>query len=296
VISNGDEFEEEDFDEESLLKNLQRLGFTINDSRIYITLLKIGLNSPAKIAEKSQVDRARVYDSLKRLVKRKIVEEEPVNRAPRYRALPPIVVFEMIRNEYANKIKLTESIEKDLDNMKNVSKSQDTVWAIQEFPKIFKKIEEFLNSAEDEFFFIITPDFSVKDLQTITEEFIEKKRIFPDMQIKIALKVTNDHKNMMNRLFHANIELFHWDSGAILPFGLVLTEQSFLQTYLSSMNPKPQYDFVIFMENCSAEQLQGLHHLCLWVFTHLCKRIIFEKKKKDKNGNEEEDNGPEMQS
>jgi len=85
----------------------------------------------------------------------------------------------------------------------------------------------------------------------------------------------------MNKLFHADIEIYHWDTAPILPFGIVLSDNSFLQTYLSSMNPKPSYDFGIFMENCYEDQLQGLRHLCLWVFTHLCKRVVFEKKKKD---------------
>ena len=43
------------------LKISKKLGFTVNDSKVYICLLKIGLNTPAKIAEKSDVDRARVY-------------------------------------------------------------------------------------------------------------------------------------------------------------------------------------------------------------------------------------------
>jgi sugar-specific transcriptional regulator TrmB len=280
-MAEDDNFELEDSEEEALLKNLQRLGFTVNDSRIYITLLKIGLNSPAKIAEKSDVDRARVYDSLKRLVKRKIVEEEPVHRALRYRAVPPPVVFDMIRSEYNNKIHLAESIEKELDSLKISGKSQDTVWAIQGAPKILKKIEDFLEQAELEFFAIITPDIGMKEFQELIERFIDKKREYPEMQFKLGLKVNQDHKNLMNRLFHANIDIFHWESSGILPFGLVLTENSFLQTYLSSMNPKPEYDFGIFMENCSKEQLQGLHHLCLWVFTHLCKMVVFEKKKKE---------------
>ena len=58
----------------------------------------------ANISEKSNVDRARVYDSLKRLVKRGIVEEEPVPRAPRYRANPPETVFGYIKEKLRNQI------------------------------------------------------------------------------------------------------------------------------------------------------------------------------------------------
>ena len=84
------------------------------------------MSSPAKISEKSQVDRARVYDSLKRLVKRGIVEEEPVPRAPRYRAIPPNNVFGKIRKEYNKRIKLSEEMEKELKSIKNLAKDQNS--------------------------------------------------------------------------------------------------------------------------------------------------------------------------
>jgi sugar-specific transcriptional regulator TrmB len=281
ISADNGKSEENYLDEEVLLKDLQRLGFTINDSRIYMTLLKIGINSPAKIAEKSNVDRARVYDSLKRLVKRKIVEEEPVHRGPRYRAYPPKEIFDMIRNEYEDKIQLTESIVDKLENLKNIAKIQDTVWALQGSQKVLAKIEEFLLAAEHEFYWVITPDISLHDLQELADKIIYKKQISPEIIIKIAMRVNNDHKNLMNRLFHGNVELYHWDQGGILPFGIVLTENSFLQTYLGSMSLKPIYDFGFFMEHCSEQQLQGLKNLCLWVFSHLCKQVVFEKKKKE---------------
>ena len=147
-----DEFEAEDSDNEeykSLIKNLQKLGFTVNDSKVYICLLKIGLNTPAKIAEKSDVDRARVYDSLKRLVKRGIVEEEPVTRAPKYRALPPSVVFEKIRRDMDNSIKMSKDLEEQLEGLKLTSREINNVWAIQQQTKIRKRMEFFIDQANE---------------------------------------------------------------------------------------------------------------------------------------------------
>lgn len=227
------------------------------------------------------MDRARVYDSLKRLKKKNIVEEEPVHRAPRYRAHPPKDVLEMFRKDYANKLQLTETLESKLENLKNVTKIKDTIWALQGSPKILSKIDEFLNATQQEFYWVITPDINLHELQEIADRIIRKKQNFPNITIKLAMRVSNDHKNLMNRLFHGDIELYHWDQGGIFPFGIVLTENSFLQTYLGSMSLRPIYDIGFFMEHCSEQQLQGLKNLCLWVFAHLCKHVIFEKKKKD---------------
>jgi HTH-type transcriptional regulator, sugar sensing transcriptional regulator len=268
-------------------KDLQKLGFTINDSKIYITLLEIGLSSPAKISEKSHVDRARVYDSLKRLVKKEIVEEEPVLRAPRYRAIHPSKVFGRIRRNYNSRITLSQNLEKKLQTIKLISKEQNSVWAIQGANKVKKKNTQFLENAEKFFYTIITPEFyTFRELQTFTEHLITKREKNQDLDIRIAFKISKDEqeiKILINRLYHANIDIFNWNGAPILPFGLTLTEQAFIQIFLNSTVPRPKYEFGIFMDKCSLEQAKGFKHLCLWVFTNLCQKVIFQKKSKKTN-------------
>jgi len=266
-------------------KNLQILGFTINDSRIYVCLLKIGLSSPAKISEKSYVDRARVYDSLKRLVKRGVVEEEPVQRAPRYRAIPPEKVFHQIREKLDKKIKLSQDLEKQLKNIKiKQNLENSSVWSIQGEFKIKKQVEQLLREAQEFCFIIWTFDESpaaIREFDALTQILLEKRRLLPNMQINIALNVfpdNKDHKTIINRLFHANIEVYRWNTG-ILPFGLYLTEQAYLQTYLSKLDPKPSYTYGIYMENANSDQITGFKVLSVWVFSHLCQKVVFTKKK-----------------
>ncbi len=87
------------FDKNQIIKGLQNLGFTLNDSKVYFSLLTLGKSNPAKISEISGVDRPRVYDSLKRLKAKKFIEEEPTKRAPKYKAKPPKYVFNNLRME-----------------------------------------------------------------------------------------------------------------------------------------------------------------------------------------------------
>ncbi len=95
------------FDKNQIIKGLQNLGFTLNDSKVYFSLLTLGKSNPAKISEISGVDRPRVYDSLKRLTRKNFVEEEPTKRAPKYKAKPPKFVFNNLRGDYNQKISLT---------------------------------------------------------------------------------------------------------------------------------------------------------------------------------------------
>ena len=286
-----------DYNVEEIYKKLQSIGsFTINDSKIYVTLLKIGLSNPAVISEKSKVDRARVYDSLKRLVKRGIVEEEPVKRAPRYRAFPPDVVFDSIKRKLKNKINLATSLEKQLAQIKIESTEQNSVWSIQGAHKINKKFYEIIQKAEEFCFIFLTLDYSISsinELEMLESVILDKRRSNPSLNFKIALKIfpdKDDQKSILNRLFHANIEIFRWKPTSILPFGLILTESEFMQTFLSGTIPKPSYEFGILMEKAGQDQLIGFQNLCIWVFYQLCKKLVFTKtQKKNQNGSNDED-------
>jgi len=286
VFDNSEE--DLDYNIEEIYKELQNIGsFTINDSKIYVTLLKIGLSNPAVISEKSKVDRARVYDSLKRLVKRGIVEEEPVKRAPRYRAFPPDVVFGTIRRKLNNEISLATSLEKQLAQIKTESTEQNSVWSIQGKQKINKKFYEIIQNAEEFCFIFLTLDYSISsinELEILESVIMEKLRSNPSLTIKIALKIfpdKDDQKLILNRLFHANIEIFRWKPKSVLPFGLILTDSEFMQTFLSGTIPKPIYEFGILMEKAGQDQLMGFKHLCIWVFYQLCKKLVFTKTQKN---------------
>jgi hypothetical protein len=69
----------------------------------------------------------------------------------------------------------------------------------------------------------------------------------------------------------------------MLPFGIAMSDNNFMQTYLNTFTPKPLYDFGIFLENLSADTKMGLQHLCVWTYTYLCKKVVFTKKSKEKD-------------
>lgn len=68
-MSNAKQLSESDIEEA-----LQSLGFTKNDSKVLLTLSKFRILSPADIAKHSGVDRARVYDSLNRLMEKGFIQ------------------------------------------------------------------------------------------------------------------------------------------------------------------------------------------------------------------------------
>ena len=250
-------------------------------------MLLIGLSSPAKISEKSHVDRARVYDSLKRLVKRGIVEEEPVPRAPRYKAVLPEIVFGKIVKKFKTKINLAEKLEEELVEIQEMQPMErNLVWTIQGEKKIKKQFKCFLDEATVFCNIILTIDYSstsLREFEQITLWILDKLR-HSKIEVRLAMKILKDQKSytpFINLLYHEGVEIYNWNAGSILPFGLVITEKSYIQTYLSSITSTPKYDYGVFMENASQNQISGLNHLSLWVFSHLCQKVAFTKRNGD---------------
>lgn len=58
---------------EELKAALERFGLSHNESKVYLTLLKIGSAMAGKIAKEAMMDRASCYDSLKRLLKKGLI-------------------------------------------------------------------------------------------------------------------------------------------------------------------------------------------------------------------------------
>ena len=93
----------DDIDESNIEVALQSLGFTKNDSKVLLTLAKHKILSPADIARFSGVDRARVYDSLNRLIEKGYIQKEPVKRGANYQIIPIERIFKALIKFLANK-------------------------------------------------------------------------------------------------------------------------------------------------------------------------------------------------
>lgn len=277
MLEEHDNFDNEE--NQKIIEDLQQLGFTINDAKVYVALLTLGVSNPASIAEISGVDRARVYDSLKRLSKKEIVDEELVKRAPNYKAKPPSIVLEKLRKELTDKISLSKDLESKLKSFKRTSKDT-SVWALDGFQLIYKEIESIISNAEKYIRLILTPDISTtqNQLENLCEILLNKKDNIPNMDIDIAFNVADTHHIIVKKLLNKEIKVYHWSAGAILPFGMYGSEKAFVFTILNSIGGIPEYNFGMTVDNASEGLLNGLNHMIHWVFVNLCKLVVIKKK------------------
>jgi len=269
----------EDFEIEEAL---QSLGFTKNDSKVLLTLCKFKILSPADIAKHSGVDRARVYDSLNRLIEKGFIQKEPIKRGANYQVIPIERIFKVIRDEYKSKIEDTLVLEKIISELEiNKEESEPRVWAINSRGKIRKKIKELIGSANKKIFFIITPDLLMLELggyDWVLKELWNKK-FSSNIQIIIALKYNDILKEEIKKLLKISITIHSIEGDSVIPFGLLITDNHFLLTTLDSVREAPEYTSGLWLENGTPKQIVGYEHLFRHFITSYCKLIQLTSKK-----------------
>jgi sugar-specific transcriptional regulator TrmB len=281
--------ESEKLSEPEIEQALQDLGFTKNDSKVFLTLAKYKILSPADIARHSDVDRARVYDSLNRLIEKGYIQKEPVKRGANYQIIPLERIFKSIRDRYKKKIEMTLLLEKRIGELEvDEEQAEPHVWALNVRDKIRKKVKQLVNEAEEKIFFIITPDLLMEELggyDWILKELWNKKFTNESIKIVIALKYFESLKEEIKKLLKLNIRVHSITGDNIIPFGLLIADNDFLLTTLDQVKEAPEYTSGLWLEDGRERQILGYEHLFKHFISSECKEI----KLTPVNNNEESD-------
>lgn len=268
--------ESKNLEQSEIEKSLQTLGFTKNDSKVLLTLCKYKILSPADIAKYSSVDRARVYDSLNRLIEKGFIQKEPIKRGANYQVIPIEKIFKVIRDEYKKKIEKTLILEKSISKLEiNKEELEPRVWSINSREKIRKKIKELIISAKERIFFIITPDLLMHELggfDWVLKELWNRK-FSANLQVVLALKYNEILKEEIKKLLKIAIMLHSIEGDSVIPFGLLITDNEFLLTTLDSVREAPEYTSGLWLEHGTPKQIIGYEHLFKHFITSECKVI-----------------------
>jgi sugar-specific transcriptional regulator TrmB len=254
-----------DLDESELEDALQSLGFTKNDSKVLLTMAKYKMLSPADISRCSGVDRARVYDSLNRLIEKGFIQKEQVKRGANYQIIPIENIFKAIREDFKRKIDDTIMLEEVISELEvNQEETEPRVWSISSKDKIRKKVKELISTAEKRIYFIITPDLLMEELggyEWILKEIWNKKFSSSEIDVILALKYIENLKEEIKKLLKINISIHSIEGDSVIPFGLLITDNDFLLTTLDQVKEAPEYTSGLWLENGKRKQTIGYEHL-----------------------------------
>jgi sugar-specific transcriptional regulator TrmB len=82
-----------------MIEDLQKLGLTKGESKVYLALLKLGTSKVGAIVKNSSVSYSKVYDILDRLTKKGLVSTTLIKNVKHFRSLEPFRLKELLEKK-----------------------------------------------------------------------------------------------------------------------------------------------------------------------------------------------------
>lgn len=83
-----------------LIDEMKHLGFTLYESKVYLTLLKVWPINGYMLSKESGVPRSKIYEVINNLIKKKLIYEKKIEKTSTYLPLEPNEFIKKIRNNF----------------------------------------------------------------------------------------------------------------------------------------------------------------------------------------------------
>lgn len=156
-----------------LISNLEKLGLTENEAKVYVGLVSLREATAREIHELTNVPRAKIYEILKVLAKKGFLEVR--QGTPIYfRAVDPKQVITKIKDEFLDCI--TETLDQ-LSELGYELPKMSPVWCIQSEWGIRNRIREILAGAKEELIIFSTNPEYLQEFETELKKLEETCRL-----------------------------------------------------------------------------------------------------------------------
>jgi sugar-specific transcriptional regulator TrmB len=152
-----------------MLKELNAIGFTEYEAKVYLALLAENPANGYQISKKSGVPRSMVYEALGRLEARGAVLKKEDRRATLYRPIPPDVLLDHYAEEHAQTI---QTLRTGLRNMYE-TQFEDDLWTIKGESSVLSFANQMIDSAKHELMLVLD-DPEIETLRTPLETACER--------------------------------------------------------------------------------------------------------------------------
>src|SRR3989344_8681159 len=139
--------------EEKEIRNiLENLGFTSGESKVYLTLLKIGESKVGPVIKESEISRSKVYDILERLISKGVISSIRKNDILFYQALSPKFIFNYINEKQKELQQESKILEQIMPQLTSLLPKRDldvkTYTGIKGFKKVIDRTIEELQKGD----------------------------------------------------------------------------------------------------------------------------------------------------
>jgi HTH-type transcriptional regulator, sugar sensing transcriptional regulator len=127
-----------------LRKTLERLHFTTNETKVYLTLLKLGSSYAGKLSKDANLDRSSTYNALKMLLERGIVSYVVTAKKKLFSAADPNKILDY----YKEREEIAKSIIPDLRALHKETKDTENVTIFQGYKGVKTILQDILNTCK----------------------------------------------------------------------------------------------------------------------------------------------------
>ncbi|MEK6886519.1 MAG: helix-turn-helix domain-containing protein [Nanoarchaeota archaeon] len=168
-----------------LFTDLEKLNFSVNEGKVYLTLIKLGPSLAGRIAKEARLDRSSTYNALKQLTERGIVSTVFENKRTIYVPTDPKKILDYFKEkeEIANKIipRLREEF--------SMVKEKKTISLFQGFKGVKTVFQDIINSlGKNDEYFVLGSEGQFGDLMPYYAPLFRKQKAEKKIITKMLLR------------------------------------------------------------------------------------------------------------
>lgn len=157
-------------DKTTYLSQLQKMGFTLNESKVYVELAKLGSSKAGQISKQTNLDRSSTYNALKTLIEKGMVSYVTVGQIKWFQCSDPKNIVSYMNH----KLEIAKEFVPEIDKIRKESKLKENVRLFKGLRGVRTVFEDILRNAKENLVFGSEGQFS-KNMPLFEKQFSKKQ-------------------------------------------------------------------------------------------------------------------------
>ena len=179
-----------DIFQEKIFRDLEKLNFSVNESKVYLTLMRIGPSLAGNIAKESSLDRSSTYNALKMLVERGVVSTIHENKRTIYVPTDP----KKILDYYKEKEEIAKRIIPTLKEQYSLKKEKKNITLFSGFKGLKTIFQDILDSSENKEYLVISTEGQFGERMPYYEPIFRKLKLEKNIKTKMLIREKREKK------------------------------------------------------------------------------------------------------
>ncbi|MAG61181.1 hypothetical protein CL619_05310 [archaeon] len=181
-----------DIYQDTLFRDLEKLNYSVNESKVYLTLIKIGASLAGKISKEAQLDRSSTYNALKCLIQRGVVSTIYENKRTIYVPENP----KKILDYYQEKEEIAKRIIPKLKEQFEFKKQKSSVKLFQGYKGLKTVFQDVIDSTnKSETYYVMGSEGFFSDKMPYYCPIFRKRKENKKIKTKMLIRQTRKKKS-----------------------------------------------------------------------------------------------------